>query len=331
MRSSARTDRRTATIARLLLPAGIALVLSACGGSSAATPGAQGAAATPAGGLVQGAASGAPGIGNGTGGGSQNGGNGQPAALVDDTKIVRTGSLEVTVADTDKAVLAARDAIRALGGYIGASQQQRTDDKVVAMVTYRIPVTRWEDALTAIRGLGTEVNEQTQAVEVTGQLVDLDARIRNLKASETALVGFAAQAPKTSDLLEIQARLTDTRGQIEQLTAQQATLSDQAALATLTVAFGTSLVAVTEATAKWDPAAEVDRASATLIGVGQAIASFLIVFAIVWVPILILAGVLGAIALVIARRLGWRRPGGFPPIGPAPSAPPPAPAPSPEA
>jgi hypothetical protein len=329
MRSSARTDRRTPAIARLLLLSGIALVVSACG-SSAARPAGQAAGAAPAGGPVQAAASAGSAFSNGGSGSGSQGGDGQPAALIDDAKIVRTGSLEVTVADTDKAVLAARDAIRGLGGYIGASQQQRTDDKVVAMVTYRIPVARWEDALTAIRGLGTEVSEQTQAVEVTGQLVDLDARIRNLKASETALVGFAAQAPKTSDLLEIQARLTDTRGQIEQLTAQQATLSDQAALATLTVTYGTSLVAVTEATAKWDPAAEVDRASATLIGVGQAIASFVIVFAIVWVPILILVGVLAAIGLVIARRLGWRRPGGLPPIGPAPSAPPSAPAPSPE-
>ena len=154
---------------------------------------------------------------------------------MDDTKIVRTGSLQMTVADTTKALLAGRDAIRSMGGYIGASQQQRTDDQIVATVTYRIPVARWEDALAAIRSLGTEVGEQTQAVEVTGQLVDLDARIRNLKASETALVGFAAQAAKTSDLLEIEARLTDTRGQIEQLTAQQATMADQAALATLTV------------------------------------------------------------------------------------------------
>jgi hypothetical protein len=329
MRSSPRTDRRTAPVARLLLSAGIALVLSACG-SSAARP-AQGAAAAPAGGPVEAAASAGSAFANGGSGSGSQSGNGQPAALIDDTKIVRTGSLEVTVADTDKAVFAARDAIRGLGGYIGASQQQRSDDKVVAMVTYRIPVARWEEALDAIRRLGTEVNEQTQAVEVTGQLVDLDARIRNLKASETALVGFATQAAKTSDLLEIQARLTDTRGQIEQLSAQQATLSDQAALATLTVTYGTSLVAVTEATAKWDPAAEVDRASATLIGVGQAIASFLIVFAIVWIPILILVGILGAIGLAVARRLGWLRPAVFAPIDPAPPAPPPAPAPSAEA
>jgi len=328
MRVSARTDRRTGSIARPVVFIWVALVVAACSGSSAATPAGRGAAAVPIGGPAQAASS----AGSNGGAGSQGGGDGQQA-IVDDTKIVRTGSLQLTVDDTDKAVLAARDAVRGLGGYIGASRQQRSDDKIVATVTYRIPVARWEDALDAIRRLGTEVDEQTDALEVTGQLVDLEARIRNLKASETALVGYAAQAPKTSDLLEIEARLTDTRGEIERLSAQQATLADQAALATLTVTYGTELVAVSEAAAKWDPAAEVDRASATLIGVGQAVASFLIVFAIVWIPIIAVVSVLFAVGLAVARRLGWRRPGGFPPIGPGASADSPAPlaAPAPEA
>jgi hypothetical protein len=124
-----------------------------------------------------------------------------------------------------------------------------------------------------------------------------------------------------SDLLEIEARLTDTRGEIERLTAQQAALADQAALATLTVSFGTELVAVTEAAAKWDPRAEVDRASATLLGVGQSLASFLIVFVIVWLPILAVVGLVVVAGLAIARRLGWRR-SGLPPVGPGGSIPP---------
>jgi hypothetical protein len=312
MRTFAR-NRRIPSIVTGLLLAGIVVGVAACAGSAASTPGAQGAPAAP----LPAVSSGAVG-GNGSpvgGNGSQVAGSGQDA-LVDDTKIVRTGALQLTVADPDKAVLAARDAIRGLGGYIGASQAQRSDDKIVASVTYRIPVARWEDALDAIRHLGTEIGEQTDAVEVTGQLVDLEARIRNLRASEVALVGYVEKAAKTSDLLEIEGRLTDTRGQIEQLTAQQAALADQAAMATLTVSYGTELVAVTEATAKWNPAAEVDRASAMLIAVGQAFASFLIVFAIVWVPILGAFAVLGFVALTIARRLGWRRGVDLPPIEP---------------
>ena len=307
-----RTDRPSRSVIHLLLAAWIAVVVAGCSGSAAATQVGQvpvGAPAQPA------ASAGGAGVGSGTG--SQGGNGGTPNAVVDDTKIVRTGSLQMTVTDPDQAVLAARDAVRTLGGYIGASQAQRTNDKIVASVTYRIPVARWEDALDAIRRLGTEVGEQTDATEVTDQLVDLDARIRNLRASEIALVGYVEKAVKTSDLLEIEARLTDTRGQIERLSAQQSALADQAAMATLTVTYGTEVVAVTEAAAKWNPAAEVDRASATLIAVGQAIASFLIVFAIVWLPILAGLAVIGLAGLMVARRLGWRRGADLPPVGPA--------------
>ena len=59
------------------------------------------------------------------------------------------------------------------------------------------------------------MSEQTQAVEVTGPVVDLQARIRNLGASETALQVIAARATKISDILEIQAQLTGVRGEIE--------------------------------------------------------------------------------------------------------------------
>jgi len=243
-------------------------------------------------------------------------------AIVDSAKIVRTGSLELQVADVTKALTGGRAAMAALGGYIGSSQQQRSGDQTVATVTYRIPVARWEDALAAMRGLGTVISEATDAAEVTAQIVDLDARIRNLKASEVALVGYAEKAPKVSDLLEIQARLTDTRGQIEQLTAQQADLSDRAALATLTVTFGTEIVAVTQAAERWDPAAEVDRASATLISMGQAVVSFAIVVAIVWLPVLLVIGFIALVSLLIARRLGWRRPGNPPSILPPAVSPP---------
>jgi hypothetical protein len=306
MRTTVHDDRPLRMI-RLLALIGVVAVLIACG-SSASAPMGQGAAGAAPIGAAAPAATAAPASSGSVFGGSQTGTTGDQVAQVDDAKIVRTGSLQLTVVDVAKAILAGRDTVRGLGGYIGASQQEGTKEHLVASVTYRIPVARWEEALDAIRQLGTEVGEQTEAVEVTGQLIDLDARIRNLKASEAALVGYAEKAPKISDLLEIEARLTETRGQIEQLSAQQAGLSDKAAMATLTVTYGTEVVAVTQAAQRWDPGAEVDRATATLLGIGQALASLAIVFAIVWLPVLLALSLIGVIAVVAARRLGWRRP-----------------------
>jgi hypothetical protein len=303
----------------------IAAVVAACGSGAASAPYAAGAPGGAASAAPLPAASAGGDFGSGgkdISGGSGTGGTGNQVADLG-AKIIRTGSLQLTVSDVDVATRTARDTIRGAGGYVGASEEQRNGDELVATIAYRIPADRWDDTLDAIRKLGTVVGEKTDAQEVTGQLVDLEARIRNLKASETALVGYAEKAPKVSDLLEIEARLTDTRGEIERLSAQQAQLSDQVALATLTVTFGTEVVAVTQAAARWDPAAEVDRASATLISAVQGLISILIVLVIVWLPLLLGAGVVIAIAWVIARRLGWLGSrGSVPPMAPPPVAPP---------
>lgn len=239
-------------------------------------------------------------------------GSGRDVAVPrDDALIVRTAQLGLQVGDVDDALAKAQQAIGALGGYIGASTRSLQDDHPVATVTYRVPVERWDEAMTALRGLATEVlSEQTDAIEVTAQAVDLDARIKNLRATETALQGVLEKAVKIPDILEVQAQLSTVREQIEVLVAQRAELGDRAALGTIQVAFGTEVVAVTAATESWDPAAEVDQATAALVDVLQTLASAGIWFAIVWLPVLAVFAVVVAIAALAVRRSGvLRRPG----------------------
>lgn len=229
-------------------------------------------------------------------------------APIDDARIVRTGTIELQVKDVPTALATARDGIRAMGGYIGASNTYNEGDRPVASITYRVPVDRWEDALDLLRGLNGQttkvVAEQTQAVEVTGAVVDLEARIRNLQASEAALQDIAAKAVRVTDVLEVQNQLTQVRGEIESLTAQLKDLEDRADYATLSATFQVPIVAVEVARQDWDPKTVVDEASASLIEVLQALTSAGIWFVIVWLPILL---VLGAIALMVTwiiRRMG---------------------------
>lgn len=244
--------------------------------------------------------------------------DGEAAAFRDGSKIIRTGSLQLEVADVAAAVNAGRSAIQGMGGYIGASQQYSDGENVVATISYRVPADRWEDALDALRALGTEVGEQTDSADVTGQLVDLDARIRNLRASETALVKHLSNAAKVADVLEIESRLSEVRGEIEQLSAQKANLDDQVAFATMTVTFGVEVQAINEAAARWDPGAEVEQAGASLVGFLQILASAAIWLAIVGLPIILMVTLIVAIGLFVARRLGFiRRPSTPPPPAPA--------------
>jgi hypothetical protein len=246
----------------------------------------------------------------------------QVGQLIDDAKIVRTGTIELQVADVTAALTSARDGIRAMGGYIGSSQTQTIDESPIATITYRVPVERWEDALDLLRKLtgggGKVLSENTNAVEVTGAVVDLEARIKNLRASEAALQEISSRATRISDVLEVQAQLTTVRGQIEQLTAQLTQLNDQAAFATLTASFSTPIVAVQVAAEDWEPAKVFDEASASLVDILQGLTTAGIWFAIVWVPVLLLMGAFGLIVVFVLRRLGIIRIGSRP--GDAPAA-----------
>jgi hypothetical protein len=302
--------RPRSRLLHLLVPiAVLAMLLAACGGSSSSILSTAGSAvdidgdgAVPQAAASEAAAAEAP--AEDAAGQPPVRSSGQaPSAPRDDLKIVYTGSLELVVEDLQAALARARTAVLATGGYIGASQEANDGDRSVATITYRVPASRWEDALASLRGLATEVvGEQTQATEVGGQLVDIEARLRNLRASEQVLVDIAKGTGKVTDLLEVEARIADVRGQIEQLDGQRLLLQDQVAYGTLVATFGTEIVQVQETAKGWDPASDVDGATATLIGAGQAIVSGAIWFGIVWLPVILVLLVIALIARWAFRR-----------------------------
>jgi hypothetical protein len=302
-------DRRPVLLAAAIT----AIVLAAC--ASAASPAAQAPngddfgrlqgnasaapAASPAGGPLDGS--------NGSGTGTGKGGSPQDP-LPDVNLIVRTGSMTVEVPSIDPALLRARTAIAGLGGYISASDQANDDDRTIASVTYRFPSGRWEDAQTAIRELATKVvSAKTGSSEVTSQVVDLAARISNLRSTEAALQAIMAKATKIPDILEVQNQLTAVQGQIEQLSAQEANLRDQASLATLTVLFQTPAVAVVNTVSSgWNPGADLDHAAGQLLGVLQALGSSGIWLAVVGVPLFGGTLLVLFVILFVGRRLARR-------------------------
>jgi hypothetical protein len=247
--------------------------------------------------------------------------------------VIKTGTLELQVEAVDAAVSAAEAKITALGGYVSGSEQVGEGEQVSATITYRIPADQWGAALKALRELAIKVvTERTGTEDVTGQVVDLRARIANLQATERALQGIMTQATKIADVLAVQAELTQVRGQIEEATAQRQHLEQQAAYSTLSVRFGLEPEpAIAIAQDKFDPRSEVDRATASLVEILQGLARAGIWFGIVWLPMLLVLGVVGlGVWLVARRRLpgraadGWGGPGapGGPPLPPTePAAP----------
>ncbi len=226
---------------------------------------------------------------------------------VDDARIVRTANLELEVQDMAAALLSARSAIQGLGGYVSGSDAYDQGESRWASVTYRVPVARFGEAVDALRDEADRVvREATQSIEVTGQVMDLDARIANLRASEAALVEIMDRAGRIEDVLAVQIRLEEVRGQIEQLEAQRAHLADQAALSTLTVSWYTPVAAVAAAQEGWDLGSEVDAALAQTVDALQGLVGLGVWFAVVVLPLVILP-LLALLLLILMIRRHARR------------------------
>jgi hypothetical protein len=222
-------------------------------------------------------------------------------------RIIKTGELSLEVDNVASALADVRAVAAGLGGYVGGSQAGTLEES--ASLTLRIPAARFDEALSRLRELGGKVvGESTREQDVTSQVVDLQARIENLEASEASYRALAERAERVEDVLAVQSRLDEVRGEIEQMRAQLENVTGQADLSTLTVTLLPAAAPVQAQAEGWDPGARLAEAVAALVGIGQAILNGLIWIGVVIVPVLLGLGLVALIGLRVAAEVRRRLP-----------------------
>ncbi|HEY7737539.1 MAG TPA: DUF4349 domain-containing protein [Candidatus Limnocylindria bacterium] len=235
-----------------------------------------------------------------------------------DRSIIRTGEITVQVDDVATTTGAVRALALELDGFISSSFQGEFEDS--ATLTMRIPADRFDEAIQAIHDLDGEIKaEATREEDVTAVVIDLEARLENLRAAEEQYRTLLDRATDIDDILAIQNQLFQVRGEIESMQAQLDYYTDQVELATLTVTVTPVPEPVEQVSEDFDPAAIVQEALASLVGLGQQLVEFGIWFVIVGLPALL---VIGLIVFVVFRIIRRMNPGRSTP--PAPEAEPPA-------
>jgi hypothetical protein len=226
---------------------------------------------------------------------------GVSSADAPDRKITRNSALELIVKSPAQTSESIRVLAERLGGYLESSQLNGSQDAPSATIIIRVPASRFEEARAEIRKLGLRVeNERTDGKDVTKEYVDLEARLRNLRAEEAQYLAIMKNAHTVKDTLEVSEKLSQVRGNIEQQQAEFDALSKQVE----TVAITVSLRAEAEAQVfglHWRPLYQIKLAARQgLDSVGDyaaSMASFLF-----YLPTVLLW--LGTI--LIAAALGWR-------------------------
>lgn len=131
--------------------------------------------------------------------------------------IVRTAEIALVVNDVAIALDRVADLAENLGGYVVSSKRWKEEERLVGIITIRVPAEDFGDAMEALRGLAVDVtHEDTSAKDVTEEYIDLSAKLKNLEATEEQLLRLMEKAEKVEDILNIQRELSKTRGEIEQ-------------------------------------------------------------------------------------------------------------------
>jgi len=162
-----------------------------------------------------------------------------PPVLDSRRYLVRTGDMSVVVTRGGVAEAAARivGLTTGYGGYVLSSQLSTLDDgsRPFADVTVRIPARLYDQAIRRFGALGRVQRVQTSAEDVTGQYVDLRARLAHQRKVERRLVGFLERAATVEQALAVQTRIDTTELRIEQLIGQLKALREQVVYGTLTI------------------------------------------------------------------------------------------------
>ena len=129
--------------------------------------------------------------------------------------IIRTVDMQLTVSD----VAAAVDQVAALagrsGGWVVSSDRSARHGGYISI---RVPAGSLDSAIQRLRELALEVeSEISTSQDVTDEYVDIQSRLKGLRATEDRLLEIMRQADKVEDALNVQLELSNLQTRIEQI------------------------------------------------------------------------------------------------------------------
>jgi hypothetical protein len=167
--------------------------------------------------------------------GSEDSGGSPGLISVLDRRIVRVATIELDVENVGARFEDIGNIAAEHSGYVASSTFGRDGDDETASVTIKVPVDRYQPAVTALRRLGDVRQESSNANDVTEEFADYEARLRHLRATEAQYLEFLDDAPDINAVLLLQDRLNAVRLEIEQVQGRINVLEHSSDLATITV------------------------------------------------------------------------------------------------
>lgn len=236
--------------------------------------------------------------------------------------VIREGHLTLTVLDTYETVEKIEQMTASSGGIISESNVfQFREGQYAAELTLRIPEMEFDSFIGRLQDLGEAADVQKNSEDVTLPYLDMETRIKNLKAEEERLREILAQAGNVEEILQVERELFRVRGEIEAMTTEFTHLQDLVALSTIRLAIREEVIGAQNISQKpfENMGKRLKEALFRSINFVSSAAAFVIVALTTLLPALIIIGLPVILVIRLIRLLRQKR-GGHPPGGQPPMA-----------
>jgi len=155
-----------------------------------------------------------------------------------DKKIIKTANLNLEVKDYNAYNSSLRDKLKQFGGYIAQEEQSQSEYKIENILTIKIPVDQFDDAVNTISSNVKELNEKKITSEdVTTEVIDTRSRLEAKKQVRLRYLDLLKQAKNMEEILSVQSEINGIQEQIESAAGRMEYLQHSSSFSTIHLTF----------------------------------------------------------------------------------------------
>jgi len=155
-----------------------------------------------------------------------------------DKKIIKTANLNLEVKDYNIYNTSLREKLKQFGGYIAQEEQSQSEYKIENIITIKIPVAQFDDAVNSISSNAKELHEKKITSEdVTTEVIDTRSRLEAKKQVRLRYLDLLKQAKNMEEILSVQSEINGIQEQIESAAGRMEYLQHSSSFSTIHLTF----------------------------------------------------------------------------------------------
>lgn len=161
-----------------------------------------------------------------------------PTSFESNRQVIKNGNLSIIVPSLNAADQAVKAIAQRYQGFVESSSNYAPSSPNAqrnSSYTLRVRASNFDQAMNDISALGDVESSSTSGIDVTTQVVDLEARLRTMRIEEAQYMEVLKSTKRIGDILDVKERIYNVRAEIESIEAQRKELKNLAQLSTIIV------------------------------------------------------------------------------------------------